>query len=386
MSQNNFLITLKPVTPFFFGGENTFGEGGEANFFVRSNYLPQQTTLLGFLRYELLLQNNLLGTNPKDTNWAALIGPDSFKETGDGFTSDFGAIQSLSPVFLSNGMEHYICQSFDWGMEDITVNDSTVKERLFPVAYAAAGKGNAYCSAAPKTIPSLTINGKNFSQKKGTRSLWVNSSGTVMRQWEHEEGFEKGKGFENGFFIPQQQVGIFRKTKRTKDDTGDFYKKVSYGLNDDFAFSFFAQLDLPAGKKLGFRIVTMGGERSVFEMTITPAAETFETLFTARLFSGGRADTRKAIVLTSDAYAGTEVLSRCSFAITDTVPFRNITTAQQQNGNYIKIRGEALSKRTELLYLLKRGSIFFADDLKDLKKELDNPAFYKIGYNHFIEL
>ena len=48
------LIQLAPLSDFFFGGEATFGQGQNQHYFVRSNPWPQQTTLLGMLRYELL--------------------------------------------------------------------------------------------------------------------------------------------------------------------------------------------------------------------------------------------------------------------------------------------------------------------------------------------
>ena len=32
----DYLVKLTPLTPFFFGGENTFGEGEETNYFARN--------------------------------------------------------------------------------------------------------------------------------------------------------------------------------------------------------------------------------------------------------------------------------------------------------------------------------------------------------------
>ena len=389
MLTNNYLVTLKPITPYFFGGENTFGEGQEAEFFVRSNYLPQQTTLLGFLRYELLQQNNLLGTDPGEKKWSDLIGPKSFQSINGTFTSNFGAIKKISPVFISNKTESYICQSFDWGMCE--AEDSKDKERsiLAPLEYGFSPLiGNIITNNFKNRIPTFTANGKPFKQKNGIQTLWVRADGGSMRQWDFEddETFEKGRGFDNGLFISQEQVGNEKKAKRTPKDTGDFYKIVSFRLANDFAFSFFAELDLPDDKKIRDRIVTMGGERSVFQMHVEQTQERFDTLFTANTFRSKRKDSRKAVVLTSDTFCKAEVLNYCDFAITDTVPFRNITTAQVHNGNYIRIKGGALSKTNQLLYLLKRGSIFYADDLEKIKQAFTDPAFQTIGYNHFIEL
>ncbi len=386
MLQNKYFITLRPLTPFFFGGENTFGEGEEANFFVRSNYLPQQTTLLGFLRYELLQQNKLLGTDPAATKWAELIGPASFGRKNDEFTGNFGAIKKLSPVFLSNSKQHFICQSFDWGTAESINSEGAIEERLYPLEFSVSAEGNCITAEKENKIPVLKAGNTDFTQKNGIKSLWVNTDGKVKKQWDYENEFPSGKGYDNGFFIAGQQVGIHRKTKRTKEDTGDFYKIVSYQLADDFAFAFFATIELPSDKKFASRIVTMGGERSVFSMTVTPAETSFEELFTPSTYNEGRSDSRKAIVLTSEAYVTDDILSKCRFAITETVPFRNITTTQQQKGNYARISGGAVLKTEELLYLLKRGSILYTDDTNSIKPSFTNPSFQTIGYNHFIEL
>jgi CRISPR-associated protein Cmr3 len=59
-----YLIKLYPIDRYFFGSDVTFG-ADNSNYFVRSVYFPQQTTLLGMLRYYLLLQNNMLDDKGK---------------------------------------------------------------------------------------------------------------------------------------------------------------------------------------------------------------------------------------------------------------------------------------------------------------------------------
>jgi CRISPR-associated protein Cmr3 len=387
MSMTDYLIRLKPLTPYFFGGENTFGEGG-VNYYVRSNYLPQQTTLLGFLRYELLAQNNLLGTdpdNPKD-NWRNLIGKDSFKETDEGFTKDFGAIKKLSPVFLSNGITHYLPGSMEWTMTE-EKHEKGVKEMLAHLMVDYTIQVDSNTGIHRKKIPLLTTsNGKPYNPKYGIKPLWISADGQSRRQWDYEKGFKKEDGFENGFFIGQQQIGIHRKKirKGSGKDEGDFYKQVSYKLDEDYAFAFYATLDLPEGKKIEPRVVTMGGDRSVFKMEVEKATNTFEKLFSAATYPGKR--NQKAIVLVSDAFAKSDILDNCDFAITDSVPFRNIQTKTVKQGDYTRIHGGAIGKTDTLYYLLKRGSIFFADDTESIKASLHNDAFKTIGYNYFIEL
>jgi len=384
MSVNNYLVTLKPLAPYYFGGENSFDEDN-VNYFVRSNYLPQQTTILGFLRYELLLQNGLLGTDPETADWKGLIGESSFQKKDGSFASGFGAIKKISPVFLSNGRQNFICQSFDWGVADHKENGKSAK-RLLPLEYSIGSNADTVLSKYMTGVPVLKAGNDPFKQKTGIKQLWVSSDGNIARQWDYENEFDTGRGFENGFFISSRQIGINRKVKRSRNDTGDFYKIVKYDLRDDFAFAFFANIDLPKEKNFRSRVVTMGGERSVFQMTVANSMESFERIFSSNTFNSHRNDKRKAIVLTSDAYTEDNILALCDFAITETIPFRGIQTTQQRSGDYIRIKGGAIAKTQQLLHLLKRGSIFFCKDLSGLKKAIHNETFQTVGYNYFIEL
>ena len=56
-----YLVTFKPVEPYFFGNEKNFAFRGQEkqmqlsnSYFIRSEKMPAQTTLLGVLRYLLL--------------------------------------------------------------------------------------------------------------------------------------------------------------------------------------------------------------------------------------------------------------------------------------------------------------------------------------------
>ena len=59
-----YLIKLKPLEPYFFGGERTFGFGNKTKqkqpYYIVSEYTPSQPTLFGTLRYIVLAQNNAL--------------------------------------------------------------------------------------------------------------------------------------------------------------------------------------------------------------------------------------------------------------------------------------------------------------------------------------
>lgn len=375
-----YLVKLTPLTPYFFGGENTFGADNR-DYYVKGNRLPQQTTLLGFLRYELLAQNNMLwtGNSDKDTRqeWPALIG-NSF----NGTQLDYGVIDYISPLFIVKDGKKYLPQSMDWALDD---KESEIPH---PINLSFSNTGNCYTTGHKNNLPTLKVNGEVFEPKFGLADLWVESSGSEHRKWDYDNGYDEKftsqkhktlieKKVLNGFFIEHEQVGIYKSSTTNRVDKG-FYRQVFYKLADDFAFAFFAKIELPNGKIFENRIVSMGGERSMFKMEVQEASETFEDIFTESTFKhpGGRQ--LNALVLTSDAYADPNILAECDYAITNSIPFRHIDPRNVSRD----------MKQNTPTYLVKRGSIFYGDNVNKLQEDLQKnyPAFYKIGYNHSIYL
>ena len=122
-----FLIKLQPLDRFFFGGDVTFGQNNE-DYFVRSLKYPQQTTLLGMLRYILLLQNDLLDEKGKVKDYKKannLIGTDSFDPNEQG--QSFGVIQNLSPIFIYGPEGPLFVQSREFG--ETTLEDIVTEEK-----------------------------------------------------------------------------------------------------------------------------------------------------------------------------------------------------------------------------------------------------------------
>ena len=88
---------MTPVDSFFFGGEK-HDNNEKANYFVEFNCYPQQTTILGFLRYLLLIENDLIGTDEIKTKGEPIIGKESFDYTNT--NQSFGRIKSISPLYF----------------------------------------------------------------------------------------------------------------------------------------------------------------------------------------------------------------------------------------------------------------------------------------------
>ena len=111
-----YLVTLKPVDKFFFGGDMTFkvekpsktkeedrsSDERFSSYIIKSNTFPQQTSLLGMLRF-LLLSNSDYFADGKIINTdgaSALIGSKSFEVSDESGT--FGCIDELGACFLLN--------------------------------------------------------------------------------------------------------------------------------------------------------------------------------------------------------------------------------------------------------------------------------------------
>jgi CRISPR-associated protein Cmr3 len=58
-----FKITLTPLEPFIFGGDNTFGKLGDKDggtYLVKSRQFPQQSAILGMIKKQIMTQSEVL--------------------------------------------------------------------------------------------------------------------------------------------------------------------------------------------------------------------------------------------------------------------------------------------------------------------------------------
>lgn len=186
-----YLIQLTPNDNFFFGTGKEFGTDNQ-NYFVVSGYFPQQTSLLGMLRYQLLckadekiFKNNKIKDKTKASE---LIGKMSFTK---GEKQNFGAIKSLSPVFLMKNekkvfpLNREYQKEDDWQMREISADLSLLEDY-----------------EAKKGLPQLWSDGKNI--------------------YTIEDIFEE-----------RTQIGI-KKNYEGKSEENAFYQQTYRTLKDDF--------------------------------------------------------------------------------------------------------------------------------------------------------
>lgn len=357
-----YLVKLFPHDKFFFGGENTFGFGHQANYFVKSNYFPQQTGVLGLVRYQLLAQSGdetIFKDNriQNKVRAATLIGPRSFDAKGQGF--EFGAIQSLSPVFIVKDNDFFVPGNKEYQIYT-KINEDCLPEKVNKFLEVEDHNGNYLVNGYDPKFPIPDI----LMSKKGERLLY------------------------SDVFVEHRQVGI-RKNYAGGTDDESYYVQTFYRFKNGFGFAFIVELEnriaMPDGKdvdvKFGSRdIVYLGGERQAFKMIVEEFDGSFEELIPA--YQPSRQMDK--IVLVSDAYVERDITDLCSFAITETIDFRFLRVETDPEVNYYK-----QPARTAKYNLYKKGSVFYGTEeaLNNVRNALESaPHFRKVGYNHFTRI
>jgi len=314
------LIRLKPLTPYFFGYRNTFSKRGE-NYFVKSALYPQQTTILGMLRKEILLQAGLLKRYLKD-EWVEekdrekaieLVGSGKFyffekeienrerarKEIKLSPTINLGKIKKIYPV---------------------TLYDSKNKEFLFEAPEIESIEDNFFIKFDYKKGVWNRVFGKNNSLKK------------------------------DDIFISYEIVG-----NKKRDEKEAYFKKIAYKLKG-LEFAFFVDMDF----ELKNSVVKLGADNSLFEMKVEESDISLDDIEITLPIKTNH----KLTLLIGDSYINN---LECDFAITDESEFKTI----KQKRNFYK---------TKPLFLYKKGSLIVNN-----KTKIENASYTKIGFNYVKE-
>ncbi len=340
-------------------------------YFQRSRQYPQQTTLLGMLRYQLLLQNNQFDATEtiiNKSNAETLIGKGSFDESAG---QTFGAIQRIGSVFLL----HHNQPVFPLPFVVIEEEDKTRKPISLQINKAPREIAAFWGNKQDGSLTDLV----SYKAKTGLKTQFVGAVGEAI---DAKKIFADMGG----------QVGI-RKPQTYRDaaetDREGFFKMHYQQLKPEYAFGFYATLD--TGATLADNLVFMGKERSLFRMEVSPAeAPQLRPLTMPAPMVGA-----EAIWLLSDACVEADIYTHCRVALTETVNFRNIRTKTATTTNYFA-GPKPLAEHTDThkppsrpasrRELLQRGSLLFpkAGELAALETCLtSNEAFRTIGYNQY---
>lgn len=349
MSTKKYLIKLIPHEKFFFGGERNFNRtGGEdvANYMVKSNYFPQQTALLGFVRHQLLLQSDdaiFKDNKIVDEKLAAdLIGENSFAINRE---FPYGAIHSISPIFISNTEnEHHVPANKEYQFDTKINDDCSIEIIDHFLEYENSG------------IPILD----KYNPKYNFPDVLQHKNNNPIEY--------------NEIFQEHRQIGI-RKNYEGNSEDGDkgLYIQIFYKFKASYCFAFVVEFDEKTELKSS-DLVSFGGEQQSFNMEISEFKDNLESIFPD--FEPSKNIDK--LVLISDAYVeNNEVLAQCEFANTETVDMRFIESKTQINTNYYT--KPALSVKYNLF---KKGSVFYGDTAK-IASYFKNEIFKNLGYNHY---
>jgi CRISPR-associated protein Cmr3 len=280
-----YLIKLTPHDKFFFGTGKEFGPDNQ-NYFIESGYFPQQTSLLGMLRYQLLKQSgDAIFKNNKIQNSdeaKKLIGKSSFTLGGN---NSFGVIKSLSPVFLMQDKHKYfpLNREYQYGEHD------EIKEVLHLLELKTIGEEYLL---------------EGYDAKQELNELWRNTQGTITLKLED-------------IFKAQSQVGIKKNYAGTAENNAFYQQTFQKFADANWCFAFYVEID----KKLeNSNAVVLGGERQTFSMRVTETEG--EDYNNENYLKYASSKTFHKLILTSDAYISDNLKDVCDFAITTLKNFR----------------------------------------------------------------
>lgn len=365
-----YLVTFTPAEPYYFGNEKSLSYKGQKNggkfgnlYFVRSEKMPSQSTLLGALRY-LALQAGLDIGN-------ASFNLDQKPET----SADFGAIKRLSPVFITRP-----------------------NERLIPMPLDHQGSNTSYTPLREyRTI--TTADGEKlyapaYDAKVGLTSSFLNIDYVADDKAGGRELVE-----DDDIFGTDVRVGINLESSRD----GFFKKEYAY-LKNGYAFALYAEI---VGKMQNSSVF-LGQGKSAFSVTFqeqigdvdpqigdVDPIEKFKKTVKRKLRlpekTGEKGVAAKSFLyFLSDAIVPQNLYENTLFAIVKTKEYRAFTTVVDKDGRVRVTKGEKLH------HLVKAGSILivpgdcFSDKAQgECEKpskldELKNPYAETIGMNTVI--
>lgn len=407
---SNYLIKLTPIGKFFFGGDMTFSVGAKerpknwnsrteeekarirkqiddntrySSYIIKSEKFPQQTSLLGMLRFLLLryykdhLLFDISGNKIKEGmsgEVEKVIGKSSFPALDEPeLENKYGLIKELSPCFLIKGDTIITLLPKDFGLETIDLsvgillsyNDNTIN--LSKIVSRKKDNGDEIKYSAKDGLSARY--GFTTKDDKGE---------DIVKTYNEEE-----------IFIEDQRIGISRNIATGKTEENALYKQINYRLADDFCFAFYTNIDIDDITPYNNQIVLLGADSSQFVIQIVPLegedvnAEDLPKIS----LPPSNVDVNNGfckIVLTSPTIIDKEIAKMADFAITETIPFKFMKTRVDQKEEYHRLSGIKHSNKVELF---QTGSVFyFRNDanVSKFKEEIENhKEFHQIGYNHF---
>lgn len=364
---NSYLIRLTPLGKYFFGGDMTFQVGSNerdnynetySSYIISSNKYPQQTSLLGMMRYLILTKCpdvfSIKECKIIDKEGATrLIGKESFKVNYPKHNSNsFGVIDSISACFLMKGDDIYLPAPKDYDMNPDFKSQTGI------------------CTYNGRNIhvPSLP----QYNTKEEHKKMYINIK-------------TQNKTYEDNIFKEDVRIGI-NKNYSGKSDNNSFFKQISFRLERDYCFAFIIRtsFDLSGCHS---EIVSLGGDNSVFSLNAIKIEkeETITERLNYDIIPVDKSLKKHKVILLSDSFIPQSGLKGSCFQLTETIPFRFLETNIDTKDYNILSRE---TKRSSQYRLYEKGSVFYFDTESDannfIKMAESINDFKQIGYNKLV--
>lgn len=363
-----YLVKLTPTGKFFFGGDMQFSindkDGEFSSYIIESSTMPQQTSLLGMMRFLLLSNNAELFDIEKNciregVSVDDLIGKSSFSVKEDESKNTFGKILSLGPCCVYKDGKRYFKAPMDNGFSSINWNETVL----------------ATINGKDVEIPELKV---KIKDKKKDEELEKDYIGKYNLSSSFMEYSSKDTIDEEKLFKKDSRIGI-DKDYEGKSQTNAFYKQISYRLEEGYSFALDVEVDDSVDlTNYNGQLVNIGADASTF-------------VFNAELSNNNEETDENGlcVVLLSDAYIPDEKMreSQIRYSVNIVRPFRFLSTENKSDNSYYQVNGKNAAQRSKRYELYQASSVFYFKNEEQQKKFCEilesRKDFNEIGYNKY---
>lgn len=405
-----YRVRLTPLESYTFGTDQNFSYPGEdygkPTYIADTVYFPEQTTLLGMLKYEILklknddqssdfvLKDKQNYTSDDNIEIGKMIGVYGFDYKSD--TNSFGQIKSISPVYLVKDLDGYtephilIRTPFNHinikEKEDVTEYEPMAMNEVLVTSYGWTDGPENSCKDEEsddirhkgslklgKKIPGLIeVDDKENGGKKQVHQY-------DTKKW-HATSFldiNNGKLDKNDIFSPHTVTSNWIGGNTTGDDGLFKTKKVTMTKGYSFGVDVVVDDAVTLPEK---SIVKMGKKAAVFKAEFKPVPDNVEDSLEEKV---RQMLCSNATVLKNNKenneiwyYALSDLILADTdykqFCIVDEKSVRNI----DKDGRKSRFRQNMAAS----------GSVFFAETEEDAPKLENNETLHAIGYNYLIKI
>lgn len=361
----NYLLKITPLEPFTFGGENGFSFeeiGYKGTYYMKSGIAPEQTTIIGMIRYLLLKSEGKLNSSfsyseEEKRDIAAICGPATFSFEPEG-PQNFGYIKSISPLFIIDEDDGiYIKNPFCNKAKKPEGSDDSYKAlKLMNLSTQIdCSKGEGF------SFPSEKEDGYNAKDGYGSGYICINANKPENQRLKESKDF----------FKTSNLVGNSKNTQK-KDDC--FFKREVITMKNA-SFGVYLKLDDNAAELISGAIVYMGKKKSAFRVDVKQVPETVTLQEQAEAFFASYSLAEKWYYCLSDVLPQGRIEYK-NFGITESKLIRNLKTDYSNKG---------MNRKGQKRYpLVAAGSVFYGEI--SIALQIDNYELKNVGYNQIIKL